>query len=424
MKKLNIFLFMLMALALQSCLHDDKDSFSDSAAERMQKRLIENEATLRTAPNGWLMKYYPNQNKIYGGYTLLVKFNEANKVEIMSERGGHTKVVESLYSMVSDSGPVLRFDTHNELLHYFAEPKNPDGIGPADSGMQGDYEFVIIEATAEKITMKGKKTGNTIVMLPIPAEKDWEQGMELLVKNSKKLSQNSKFKMEVDGVESENAVQHKYRTLNIAGEVYPYIVTETGIDMTEPLIINGKKIHSFKLVEGDGDVVLINEEANVKLLTMFPTLSESLFGDYFSFTYSLTEQYSRALFDALRDQIFTPKNVQLVAVALGPPGENYAISMFTIIDGKLVRDTYFLDVLTIDEKTVKIVFSGYIAGDTANAHYSEFGYKLLVKMVEGTFKLTSTDAPSSINKIRMENIADPTRSFTVSRGLIEDIYEK
>lgn len=415
---------MLIALIAQSCLHDDKDLFDISASERMQERLIANEATFRDAPNGWLMKYYPNSNKIYGGYSLFMKFKAGNKVEIMSERGGSEKIVESLYSLVGDSGPVLRFDSHNDLLHYFAEPKNPDGIGPADSGMQGDYEFVIIKATPEKVTLRGKKTNNEIIMVPIPAEKEWKTEMDPLVNNSNILAKHSRFGMQVGGVLSETIVYQNFRTLNIDNVMYPYIVTSTGIDLTKSMDINGKRINSFKIVEGNGDVILINEEADVQLLIMIPPLSEQLFGDSMSLIYSQTEQYSRLVFDHIKKNFLTPNNTELVAVVLGPPGENYALSLYSMIDGKLIRDTYFLDVAIVDDNTVKITFSGYIAGDTANEHYTKLGYKFVLSLVQGTFKLSTSDDPASPNNIRLEDVTDATTVFTVARGIVENFYDK
>ena len=38
----------------------------------------------------------------------------------------------------------------------------------------GDYEFIIKEASAEKIVMQGKKYGNTIVMYALPDDLNWE----------------------------------------------------------------------------------------------------------------------------------------------------------------------------------------------------------------------------------------------------------
>ena len=217
MKKINIFLFILVGLVMQSCLTEDKEKFSVSAADRMEENLIESEKVFLSAPNGWLMKYYPQKNKIYGGYTLLINFEQENKVKATSERGGSTTVVESLYSLTGDDGPVLRFDTYNELIHYFAEPKNPDGIGPADSGMQGDYEFVIIDAKPDRVELRGKKTGNKIIMEPIVADQKWATLMEPIIEMGNTLKRYSQFEYAVGDFTA--TVSQSYRRLTfVAGQ--------------------------------------------------------------------------------------------------------------------------------------------------------------------------------------------------------------
>lgn len=45
---------------------------------------------------------------------------------------------------------------------------------PTNANLQGDYEFIIKEASAEKIVMQGKKYGNTIVMYALPDDLNWE----------------------------------------------------------------------------------------------------------------------------------------------------------------------------------------------------------------------------------------------------------
>ena len=44
-----------------------------------------------------------------------------------------------------------------KFFHIFSDPKNDLGIGTAGKGMEGDYEFTIMEATAEKSGAEGEK---------------------------------------------------------------------------------------------------------------------------------------------------------------------------------------------------------------------------------------------------------------------------
>ncbi len=48
-------------------------------------------------------------------------------------------------------------------------PTTPNGT------LGGDYEFVISDATAERIELKGKKYGNRIVMKALTEDQTWKQ---------------------------------------------------------------------------------------------------------------------------------------------------------------------------------------------------------------------------------------------------------
>jgi hypothetical protein len=78
---------------------------------------------------------------------------------------------KSLYKMTSDDGPVLSFDTGNEVLHYFATPSGSSKNLYGESGLyqahKGDFEFLIMKATAEEVILKGKRSQNILYMYPL-----------------------------------------------------------------------------------------------------------------------------------------------------------------------------------------------------------------------------------------------------------------
>lgn len=424
MKKINIFLIMLFALTIQSCLHDDKDLFSLSASDRMEERLQENEKTLISAPNGWLMKYYPQSHQIYGGYTLLIKFAEDNSVQIMSERGGATKIEESLYSLTSDSGPVLRFDTFNDLIHYYAEPKNPDGIGPDDSGMQGDFEFVIIEATDTRVTLKGKKTGNTIIMEPIPADVEWGSIMTPILEIGNDITSNARYKFTMDGFEAN--VKQSFRQLTFDSDeadqvIDSYIITESGVEFYEPLVINGVTISTFKYVKNGEESYLFDEASGAKLIPMYADLYTHLLADYWSFTYSKTENYSRTVFNAIKQRL-DATNIELFTVFLGPSSQfDFRFTLFLDEEGEsdLTDITYYLNANVSDNNIMQLEFSGYIGGDKTNDYHNPLGFNYLLGLVIGKFQLTA-DNPKKPNYIKFVNLEDEEIAFTLKRGM--EIY--
>ena len=57
---------------------------------------------------------------------MFVKFGDNNAVTVASEKGKADQTETSMYELIADSGPVLTFNTHNSLFHYFSDPNNPD----------------------------------------------------------------------------------------------------------------------------------------------------------------------------------------------------------------------------------------------------------------------------------------------------------
>jgi hypothetical protein len=127
-----------MSLFLSSCLKEDKDFFQDSASDRMEQYLVKSKEILKGAANGWMMSCYPSPTQEFGGYTLFLKFGDGDKVTVASELEAADKTETSLYTVSSNTGPILSFNTYNSMIHYFSEPRNRDGIGADDSGMRGD----------------------------------------------------------------------------------------------------------------------------------------------------------------------------------------------------------------------------------------------------------------------------------------------
>ena len=159
MKKVIYGLVLLfVTLSFQSCLHDEKNLFSDSASERMDKAVTVDQQMLESSSNGWVLNYYPGEDYSEGGYAYLVKFKNG-KVTMASEFSGSDSTFTSDYAMVKDQGPVLTFNTYNPIMHWLSEAS----ISNINT-YQGDYEFVVSKATEDSIVMTGKKWGNKMVM--------------------------------------------------------------------------------------------------------------------------------------------------------------------------------------------------------------------------------------------------------------------
>lgn len=166
MKAKYLVIIGLLAATFAACSRDEESLFEKPAAIRAQEA-IENAFNVLTAPaNGWEMAYFPNLETSAKGYNMVVKFNKNGNVSVTAKNGTTTmnKIMTdtaSTWAVKSDYGPILTFDTYNDVFHAFSDPKG-DG-----AGLLGDYEFLILKATPELVLLKGKKHSAYTVMRPM-----------------------------------------------------------------------------------------------------------------------------------------------------------------------------------------------------------------------------------------------------------------
>lgn len=168
--KTKYIVLLALAIAFASCSRDEESLFEKSAAERTQAALDNAFDVLTHAENGWEMLYFPNQAN--SGYTVLLKFDEHGQVLAASRNPQTTKNVykednESTWALRADYGPMLSFDTYNEVMHAWADPQK-DG-----DGFLGDYEFLILKATPDTVRLKGKKHEAYCEMYPLSKDFSW-----------------------------------------------------------------------------------------------------------------------------------------------------------------------------------------------------------------------------------------------------------
>ena len=167
MKKTIIMMLGVATLAsLNSCFTTEEDIFEQSTAQRLEAANKENKDALTGAENGWVIEYFANQYE--QAYPVLAKFYDNGGVTMAANNdattGGVYKEASSTYSLGSDTGPILSFDTWNDVFSGFADP-SADGLGH-----EGDYEFIVTRISADKDTiyLTGKKHGLKMRMVKFP----------------------------------------------------------------------------------------------------------------------------------------------------------------------------------------------------------------------------------------------------------------
>lgn len=250
----------LISLLMQSCFFSEEEIFNEEPGQRVEASLKEYQKILTEAPNGWLLEYYAGgEMHDIGGVVLLMKF-EGEDVTIASDtrvRGyGEAKAVEvgervtSKYSLLKDQGPTLSFCTYNALIHYWSEPK---GVFDAD-GLEGDFEFVITNATPDAITLKGKKHNTILTMKRMAEDMDWDTYLN----NCKKVREESAEYATLVGYQNGYAFNKNiYSQSNVliisktdgtgkeTTQKTSFAYTDKGIRLFEPLTVNDVTVNEF-----------------------------------------------------------------------------------------------------------------------------------------------------------------------------------
>ncbi len=174
-KNLSYLLLAVLTLGLAaSCVKDREPAFDKKPTVRIQEALKACQDILVAAPNGWAMYQFMNEENttaIHGGYMVALKFT-TDKVTAWGEMCSDPATsYTSLYKMTTDDGPVLSFDDNNYVLHYYCTPSGTSLNGYGQTGhyqaLGGDFEFLILEAKAECVKLKGKRGGRTYYLFPL-----------------------------------------------------------------------------------------------------------------------------------------------------------------------------------------------------------------------------------------------------------------
>ena len=247
MKKVLLYIMVALGMvSMQSCLHDDKELFEESAAERLEHATQETKQILESSTSGWALQYYLGEEYSGGGMTYLLKFKDGKADATIDLLGDPSNISHSSYDVIKDQGPVLTFNTYNEWMHYFANP-NTDGT---TSG--GDFEFVVMRVSNDTIDLKGRTTGNKMRLVRLPEDTDWETYLNSIADFEEDMF--ASYHVKVDGTDqglitfdADNRVL-TYTDASKKVVSYPYCVTPTGVVTPIALVDNAS---NFETKEGE-----------------------------------------------------------------------------------------------------------------------------------------------------------------------------
>lgn len=207
----------LAAFTFVSCATEEDDIFDNTAAERLNAISDTYTKRMAASKDGWVMEYYAtndvfkynedisSRKNIASGmcFLLMADFDADGSVKIGMKNAfsgvrrqsteddlaytntGAYKEQTSLWEIIRDNGPVLSFNTYNEVFHTFTDPRaytvdnlgyGISGSGNKGVGIGGDYEFIMVDVpeNGDIVMLKGKKHGAYVRLTKLPEGTDFE----------------------------------------------------------------------------------------------------------------------------------------------------------------------------------------------------------------------------------------------------------
>jgi hypothetical protein len=446
MKRIYYLLMLLPLLALQSCLHEQEDVFSESSSARMEAAIKEYRGVLETANTQWLLEYYPDNEQAYGGYAYIVSFAKDNVTayfeltpdEFKDDEGNPlplTYTVSSLYNIVPTQGPVLSFDTYNMFLHFFATPSSS-----AYQGYKGDYEFALksISADQSEISLKGTRTGNYMKMRKLTqSPEEYLTAIRAVPTKFK----SSTFLLKAGGVEVDCEIDFDSRQFLYQGadesnaivtKQMAFCLRENGISLFKPLEIAGVTINEFTLREDD----LVSDKGDATLTYTYPPLPPIVeqftsAKAFWFLAYSQMSPSGQSLWDTAKEKFFTPNKETVEYAFFGVEQGFYGLVLY--LSTRLLIVT--LDnIELLAEDRIKITYNSFASTDNTFFSAAMKEAQGLVSFLEPfglgktsrTFKLEDANPipGKAASQIKFTDESDATNWFIVTKTEISYPYDK
>lgn len=429
----RLFSATLYTLALvslfSSCKQEVDDIFSESSAARIERAIKEGTQQLQNAPNGWVMEYFANPES--EGYTFFMEFG--NKSVNIGTRNKYTnneyKEEVSLWEVIGDNGPVLTFNSYNNLFHIFSNPQSPD-MNPDLSGvgLKGDYEFVILERSDDYFLLKGKKRGTYINLTRLEEGRTGEELLSSLYAVDTYMFSTLVDKMSLDANGEKfilkNGNSHIFDAYPEGGdpivdtEKYPFIVTEAGIRFCNKLKFGDVEVQEFrlnadktKLVSVESGLFTINPPAITAYLNETTSkywTEKDKMGDGFATLYAEMEEEFKTQYKGRRD---------LSAVGFMKKKEGFCFILKTASNEAVFTLPYSID--SDNQLTIKTFdaenMDNSLMDNNAKLFYNAISsLKTFLAAIQGSYIVT-TDTPFLLNSIKYSKENNESQSLTVSR---------
>ncbi|MCL2073164.1 MAG: DUF4302 domain-containing protein [Marinilabiliaceae bacterium] len=437
MKK-NKFLIVIgiLTIILNSCLFEEKNFFDESASQRMDTFIKGATDALINAENGWSFEYFPRTDS--KGYIFVMKFLKTTEVKMaFIDISGQVRADSCAFDVIESNGPLLTFNTRGARseqgsFHWFSAP---DTSNPIDGkGQEGDYEFNIIEYSNDVIKLKGKKRGTYSYLRRIPSDRTWQEHYDLIREMQNLLFNDAstpvlRFKNEILLFLSKGP-SSVFEALPKGGdEVFdkfniPFILTDYGIRLNQPLLYEGITMQSFVLNETK-DLLICKENEDIWITD--PEPADHLITSGTNYLAEKDKMGGKFLiaFEAMEAEFpnYFSGGIRLNSLGFGGIFEkSTAVSLSASTRVGLIK----IPMMFIDEYTVQILnFNGDILNNddplnpdmdnNAWLFYSNvISIKDFLRILPGTYKVEFME-PFEVLNIKFTDIENPDNFMLITR---------
>jgi len=291
MKKTHILPLLLSAVTMSSCKFETEDIFDEQAANRIEHTCEDIEDKLVAASaqnqNGWVLQYFVSgtDEMSFEGFNLFARFRNDGTVLFAGDHrylrnNNANKYTESvsLYSVLREEGPVISFNTWNDVFTPFSDPVNPQKaptiIEKDGEGMGGDINLVVKSFNANEIILRGERFGSTSRL--IRCDRSWEQYIE----DTKKLKAfitsdninsyvitNGTDTMYLCGVRTGSVTYTEKLDDPLQTKTLACVFTPTGIRFEKETAIGKNTFQELNL--NDQKTMLVNEDGSITCHAMW-----------------------------------------------------------------------------------------------------------------------------------------------------------
>lgn len=330
----------LFGAVMTSCTFEQEDYFDESASlrithtnEQIKDRLV----TQSSEGNyGWVIQYFVagTDNYDFEGFNLFGRFYADNKVTLASNHrylrnGNANKYTEysSNYEMLAEEGPVLSFNTWNDILTVFEDPVDPQSAPGSlvsnGEGMNGDHNLVLSSYDDACITFHGERHGARIRF--IPCDRPWEEYIAATAKTKSDIATST-----ITSYYVTNGTDTMYFAgLNkgyfsycdrvndpLVSSTLSCVFTPTGFRLHRENNLNGVKFQEFHMAADS--TCLLSEDDSVRVVALWDNYIVNVRNATWNFDLEQLTSAQKSLVEQIAAE-FTKysKNYTLASIGLG-----------------------------------------------------------------------------------------------------------